>query len=440
MKNKISYTIKLSLFISLILCVLLCAASCFGTNDTAEHLYEKEALLARIEECGGFSASYVHSYFEEWYFPEFSASRLYSVENAFKKQYVETLPPASELALKMKDCFFEYFFDEIDLRDKEKMTLALIDCFIYSVGDDYAIYRTPEEYDNYNEDMSGEIIGIGVQVLFDRLENTCLIESVNFGSGAEAAGILPGDYIIAVDDMPVSELGYEKTISAVRGEEGTRVKITVKREDKELSFDVTRSLVVARSVTYSINEEKIGYIKITSFKDNTFEQFKEAIDSFEEAGCVGVIYDLQNNPGGYLSAVVDMLSYIAPKGTQLVSFSNDYASPIKADHPHTFLIPTVVICNRYTASAGELFTAAIRDFGKDGMLEVTIVGETSYGKGIMQNTFSFSDGSTITMTVAYYNPPSGVNYHKIGITPDVPSEDMAGVLYDAYEEISKLIK
>jgi carboxyl-terminal processing protease len=429
----------LLLFVTL---VTLSLSSCFENVEPPPSdpiTYTKEDLLSNVENTGDYTANYVYNYFEHWLFPKFDKSKLYSVEKTFRTHYVEALPGAGELSKSMADCFFEYFFDEINLNDSDAVTMALVDSLIYCTGDDYAVYRTPEEFDNYDTDMSGEIIGIGVQVLFNKVDNTCFIESVNAGDGAEAAGILPGDYIVKVDGKPVSELGHEKTIAAVRGEIDTYVKITVLRDGKEINFDVKRSLIIEQTVSYSINEDKIGYVRITDFKENTAELFKEAIDSFEDAGCVGVIYDVRSNPGGYLSTVVEMLSYISTRNTKIVSFSNDYAAPMYDKDLHSYLIPSVVVCNAYTASAGELFTSTLRDFNDMGLLRASIVGEKTYGKGIMQSTFFYSDDSTLTLTVSYYNPPSGKNYHKIGITPDVICEDMDKALDDAYAEIHKLL-
>lgn len=440
MRRMVKPKTRALLVLLLTLAIAVCLSSCLQSSSEDDFLYEKDALLESIAENSDYTADYVFSYFAVWRFPKFDKSKLYSVENTFRKNYVEPLPEAGELALSMADCFFEYFYGEIDLHDSEEVTIALVNCLTYSVGDDYAIYRTPEEFEDYDTDMSGEVVGIGVQIMFNRLENTCLVESVHSGSGAESAGILPGDYIVAVDKERVFDMGYEKTLASVRGEIGSTVEITVLRDGVEISFNIVRSLITEQTVSYSVSDEKIGYVKITGFKENTAEQFKAAIDHFKSEGCVGVIYDLRSNPGGYLSSVLEMLSYIAPKGQRLVSFSNDYGDPINCKDPHTYLIPSVVICNQYTASAGELFTSAIRDFGEAGLLDVTIVGETTYGKGIMQSTFFYTDGSTITMTVAYYNPPSGKNYHKVGITPSVKCENMELALDVAYQEINKLVK
>ena len=230
----------------------------------------------------------------------------------------------------------------------------------------------------------------------------------------------------------------------VKGEENTYVNISHRRDGAELTLDVIRKRVDTKNVTYSIDENKIGYIKITSFKSNTASQFVEAVSFLEENGAVGVIYDLRSNPGGYLSSVVSILSYIAPDDAIIVSFSNDYGAPKYDNHSHSFLIPSVVLCNENTASAGELFTAAMRDFDdKFGYLEVTTVGNTTYGKGVMQSTFELGDGSTLTMTVAFYNPPCGENYDGEGIKPDVKTDAVEGMdaqLDAAYTEIANLVK
>jgi carboxyl-terminal processing protease len=324
------------------------------------------------------------------------------------------------------------------------VTDALIYSYIAAVGDKYSVYRTASEYEDYNTDLSGEFYGIGVVVTYDYVQGTLTVTEVLSGGGASDAGIKVGDLIHKVDGELVSEIGYSKAIDMVRGENGTTVKITVLRGDAELEFTITRKKVVEESVSYSIDENKIAYIKISSFKENTVKQFKDAIEDVVEKGAVGIIYDLRSNPGGYLSTVVSMISMISPKGATIVSFSNDYGPPVKDSNHSSLELPTVVICNENTASAAELFTAAIRDFGDTfEYFDVTLVGTKTFGKGIMQSTYLFTDDSSITLTVAFYNPPSGINYDGIGITPDVivtESESGDAQLEAAYNEISKMIK
>ena len=425
-----------TLFLVLSLCFLF-------TSCGEETLHTKEEITLSMTSEEDLDENYVSTYLDRWGVPNFGAMKMRGVEVVYRDHYVEDLPAAIDLAKSTTTLFLENFYDKINLEDEVAVTDALINCYISSLDDKYSTYRTGTEYNDYTTDMSGTFYGIGATVQHDQIEGTLTIVSVNIGSGAYDAGLLAGDLLISADGFTLEEVGYSGFISKVRGELGTRVKITVDRGGEILEFDVERKKVVEESCTYSINEEKIAYITITDFKANTAAQFKEAIDKAESDGAVGIIYDLRSNPGGYLSAVVEMLSYIAPSGMELVSFSNDYASPMKSKGSHTLTLPTVVLCNEYTASGGELFTAAIRDFRDMEMFDAKLVGVTTFGKGIMQNTYEFTDGTAVTMTVAYYNPPSGVNYHKIGVTPDVEVRAEEGdvdiQLSRAYEERNKLI-
>lgn len=402
-------------------------------------------LLVNLVSCGTAPSDFVTSYLEEMDgIPEFSKSKLKGVEIVYRDYYVYDIPPAEEFSKKVADIYFENFKDEIDPANASDVTDALIYSYIAAVGDKYSVYRTASEYEDYNTDLSGEFYGIGVVVTYDYVQGTLTVTEVLSGGGASDAGIKVGDLIHKVDGELVSEIGYSKAIDMVRGENGTTVKITVLRGNAELEFTITRKKVVEESVSYSIDENKIAYIKISSFKENTVKQFKDAIEDVVENGAVGIIYDLRSNPGGYLSTVASMISMISPKGATIVSFSNDYGPPVKDSNHSSLELPTVVICNENTASAAELFTAAIRDFGDTfEYFDVTLVGTKTFGKGIMQSTYLFTDDSSITLTVAFYNPPSGINYDGIGITPDVivtESESGDAQLEAAYNEISKMIK
>ncbi len=376
--------------------------------------------------------------------PDFNESKFTAVERYYRDYYVSDIPEPDEMAEKTAALYFENYHEKIDTGNSDEVTDALITCYVHAIGDRYSKYRTPVEYEEYDEDMSGTYYGIGVLVSYDEVGGALTVNEVYSGSGAEEAGINVGDVIYAVEGRPVSEIGYNKTVSLIKGEENTYVNISLRRDGAELTLDVIRKRVDTKNVTYSIDENKIGYIKITSFKSNTASQFVEAVSFLEENGAVGVIYDLRSNPGGYLSSVVSILSYIAPDDAIIVSFSNDYGAPKYDNHSHSFLIPSVVLCNENTASAGELFTAAMRDFDdKFGYLEVTTVGNTTYGKGVMQSTFELGDGSTLTMTVAFYTPPCGENYDGEGIKPDVKTDAVEGMdaqLDAAYTEIANLVK
>lgn len=376
----------------------------------------------------------------EWGFAGFTLSKVEQVEATFRAHYYKELEAPTILARGAADLFLTYLYNEIDLSDSEKLTEGLIDCFIGAVGDRYAVYRSPEAKEDYTQDMSGELVGIGVTVSWDPQTSILKVVSLIPGGPAEEAGILANDRIIAVDGVIVAEAGYDDTVAAIQGEVGTRVQVTVLRDGEEHTFEMTRRKIESYSVYHSIGEDGLGYIQITGFKSNTYRQFAEAVDALEAAGVRGIVFDVRNNPGGYLAAVERCLDYLVPRGTQIVSFS-DGTAPYKATTEHTLSVPAVVLCNEYTASAGELFAAALRDFrdlNGEELLRTQVVGTTTYKKGVMQNTFTYRDGSALTLTVAYYNPPSGVNYDGVGVVPDVTETDPELQLAAAYEQLALL--
>lgn len=404
------------LLLGLLLSLFSTLASCDGGDPV---IRTKEELVANMDAEKEENGAYVSVYLDKWCVPVFDSTKLRGIEITYRDHYVNEVEAAFSLAKKTLNLFIQYFYDRIDLGDKTAVTDSLIRCYVASIGDKYSAYRTKEQYDAYASDLSGTFAGIGVNVSVDGESGKIKIESVMENYGAHEAGILAGDELVAADGVYAKDVEYSDFIAKIKGDAGTRVEITVVRDGEEMTFSVARKLIVEKSVSYSFGEEKIATVTITEFNANTPQQFKTAIKNAESDGAVGIIYDLRSNPGGYLSAVVDMLEYLIPWGTEIVSFSNGYSSTKKSGNTHTFLIPTVVLCNANTGSAAELFTAAIRDYSKMGLLNAKIVGETTYGKGVMQNTYDFTDGSAITMTVAYYNPPSGENYDGVGVVPDV---------------------
>lgn len=384
---------------------------------------------------------YASNYLKEYNVPDFDRAKFRTTERVFRDYSALEIPDAKTLAENTAALYFQNFHEKINTGDKAAVTNALLSCYVYATGDRYAVYRDPSEFDNYSSDMSGSFYGIGVTVTHDKIAETITVSEVHSGSGAEEAGILPGDLIIGADGERLSDIGYNAVVNKLRDSATDSVSVMILREGKELTLTVAKKELVEESVKYSIDENKIGYIELSSFKSNTFSQFKEAIDYMKAHGAVGIVYDLRSNPGGYLSSVVDILSYISPEGTTIATFSNDYAEKKVDRDSHSLALPSVVICNGRTASAGELFTAAMRDFDEEfGYFEVTVVGATTYGKGVMQSSFHLGDGSYLTLTVAYYNPPSGNNYDGEGIIPDVPVEEDADPIISAYEEIFKLVK
>ena len=395
---------------------------------------------------------YVSDYLREWGMPLFDKVKFKYLEECFIQlyNYEGGMPDTLSHAKKAAELFMENYYDVIDKNDKTAVTDALLDCYVSALDDPYAFYRPPVETEDYMTDMSGKFGGIGVMVEYNDQDETIMVSTVYPGSPAEKAGIKVGDYFYSVDGKTVEELGYTNAVNHVRGEIGTSVTLVMLRGNEYVTVTAIRDEVEEINVAYDIDTEKnVGYVQIVAFKENTFPQFKEAIDALEAAGVKGIIFDLRNNPGGYVDSVVSVISYLIPDGKPVMSYQYKgsaekvlYSKDEGEDHEIN--VPCVVICNQYTASAGEIFTAAMRDYRNAGEMSATIVGVNTYGKGIMQSSYYYPlDKSTVTFTVAYYNPPYGGNYHGVGVIPDVVVEienNMDTQIEAAINELQKLIK
>ncbi len=414
-----------------ILCIALIVSltSCTQVGGSSEVL-SKDTLTQNVNKQAGTSYDYAAEYFDLWQLPRFNMTKIKTVEKRFYDRGITELPSTLELARETALYFLDNYYDgdkAIDLTDQEAVTDALLYSLVYKTGDEYAFYRDANQTDSFDDDMSGEFCDIGISVQKNS-DGTCLIIQVYDGSGAEAAGILAGDILTEVDGVVLTAGNQDATIDAIKGTEGTTVNITVLRNGEQKSFDVVRSQIQVPSVEYKIIEsagEKIGYILISSFKANTDEQFIDTIDKLEAEGCRGFMFDLRYNGGGYLDSVINMIDYLIPDRSKIVSYKekNSAETVIYSKTTHRMKVPSVVLCNGYTASAAELFCAAMRDYNKDYTFTSVLVGETTYGKGVMQNSYSMRDGSSVTLTTAYYNPPCGVNYNKIGVVPDISIKD-----------------
>ena len=417
----------------------------------AESKEELSGNLASSQE--NARCSYVSDYLKEWGVPKFDGIKFMYMEGAVQQlyNYGDGLPDCYTHAKSTVEMFIKNYYDSIDLSDKTAVTDALLTCYTTAIGDPYTIYRPPVETEDFQTDMSGKFGGIGVIVEYNHDDESLMVGTVYIDSPADKAGVKAGDCIYAIDGKTVEEIGYLNAVNYVRGKIGTEVELTLIRGGEYVTVTMVRAEVEEINVAYELdNESKIGYVQIVQFKDNTYDQFVKAIKHMEDNGAKGIIFDLRNNPGGYLHSVTDVISYLIPNGNTVVSYQykgkNTTVYKTQNDDKngdHVVDLPFVVICNEYTASAGEIFTAALRDYNDQGLLRATIVGTNTYAKGIMQSTYFYIDQSSITLTVAYYNPPSGVNYHGIGVKPDVvventdPQVDLQ--LDAAYSEMQKLL-
>lgn len=315
----------------------------------------------------------------------------------------------------------KYYIGELDLNE---IVDGAAEGFVAYSGDKYGQYHPKDEYSALQSSYSGEFAGIGVSVLYSTEYGAIEIINVMPGSPALDAGLLPDDLIIAVGGESVLTLGYDEAVNRIKGEEGTEVTITVARgENYENRFDVTltRRKVEEQTVTYEEIEiatlaNPVAYIRITDFNAKTPAQFKEAIGSGRSSNVHGFIFDLRNNGGGTLRSVVEMLDYVLPEGPIVrIIYSDKLEEVYKSDAKNFLEEPVVVLVNGNTASAAELFTAALRDYGK----ATPIIGETTYGKGTVQTIYPLGDGSALRLSTSMYAPPFSDNFEGVGITPDI---------------------
>ena len=307
-----------------------------------------------------------------------------------------------------------FLFDE----DMTKVEDGIYAGMMNGLGDPYTVYYTKEEYKALNEDTEGKYSGIGAVV--SQNPNTKIITIVKIfdNSPANDAGLQVGDIIDKIDGEEVAGTDMDILVKTkIRGEEGTSFKMTVLRGDerKEVELDLTRRSIEVETVAGKMLDNNIGYIAVSQFDAVTSEQFKSNIESLQSQGMTKLIVDLRGNPGGLLDQVVDMLDYILPDG--LVLYTEDKYGKREeyySDGSHELKIPMVVLVNENSASASEVFTATFRDFEWG-----TVVGKTTFGKGIVQNVLPLGDGTAVKITTQHYYPPSGYDLHKVGIKTDL---------------------
>jgi carboxyl-terminal processing protease len=289
---------------------------------------------------------------------------------------------------------------------------------IFSKLDPYSQYYTPEEFKELNENVSGNFGGIGVHITYENGYVTVLTPIE--GTPGFKAGLKPGDKIVSVDDKEIIGFTTKQAADLIRGEPGTKVKLGVIREGSEeiLYFNITREIIKINPITYKILDDNIGYIRISEFNSNTFENISNTLKEFDDKGIRKIIIDLRNNPGGYLSEVVDVLRMFVPEGPIVhikkpdgsVETYNSFLKKPKYD--------LAVIVNEGSASASEIFAGAVQDtqVGK-------IIGKTTYGKGTVQSVFPLTNGGGIKITTAEYFTAKENKVNGVGIKPDIVVEN-----------------
>lgn len=312
----------------------------------------------------------------------------------------------------------QYYLDDVS---EETMDDAIYSGMMAGLDDPYAAYYNEKDYAALKEDTSGNYCGIGAYVSQNASTGTITIIKPIKDGPAEKAGIKAGDIIYTVDDEEVTGEDLTKVVTKMKGEPGTKVKIKVARsgESDYLEFTLTRAQIETPSVDYAMLDEQVGYVTVSAFEETTTEQFVKAVNALEKQGEKGLIIDLRNNGGGLLKTSVEMLDRILPKN-QLVVYTRDKNE--KGDSYYTtddeeVTVPIVVLVNGNSASASEIFAGALQDYKK-----AQLVGQKTFGKGIVQTIYNLSDGTALKLTTAKYYTPEGRNIHGTGLEPDVTVE------------------
>ena len=322
-----------------------------------------------------------------------------------------------------------YYYDDYELENIED---GLYKGIMEGLEDPYSQYYTKEEFADRMVSTSGTYAGIGAGLSQNADTMEVVISKVYRGTPAEEAGLMNGDLVLYVNEIEANSMELSDLVQQIRGEEGTTVHMVVYRESTKetLELDVTRKDIELPSIEGEMLDNKIGYIQITEFQAKTDEQFIEMVNSLKQQGMKGMILDVRANPGGYLSSVVEIADMILPEG--LIVYTEDkYGSrnEYKSDE-ECMDIPIVLLIDENSASASEILAGAIKDY-KYG----TLVGTTTFGKGIVQNVVQLSEGDAIKITTSKYFTPNGNYIHEVGILPDVEVEyEYTGPTEESYDK------
>lgn len=324
----------------------------------------------------------------------------------------------------------KFYFEQ----DADAVASGVYKGMVFGLDDNYSYYLDPYEYKQYLRSLQGNYTGIGASVTQDADTLLTTVKSVEPDGPAAQAGMREGDVIVAVDGADVTQTSLENLIyDHIMGDVGTQVVVTVERGGKRLDLPMMRQKIIDQTVSYRMLDDQTGYLQVTSFEDETVPQFMDAVSELQDKGMRRVVYDLRGNGGGSLSAVVKMLDYLLPDGL-LVYTEDKYGNRLETyegSDGHEVDIPAVILVDEGTASASEVFSSAMRDYGR-----AQLVGTRTFGKGIVQQLYPLGDGSAVKLTVSAYFTKSGTPIQGEGLVPDVEVTMADGGPKDPDEQLS----
>ncbi len=291
-----------------------------------------------------------------------------------------------------------------------------------SLDDPYTRFLDPREFKEMQIDTSGELSGVGIQLSLDKETKNLVVVSPIEGSPASRAGVQPKDVIVAIDGKSTKGMSTEDAVKLIRGQAGTTVTLTLKRKAQTLELPLTRERIELHAVDHQINTSadgvKVGYIRLKQFNATATKDMRQAVRDLEEKGAQGYVLDLRSNPGGLLMASVEIARQWLNEGTIVSTKTRDGIQDVKRANGRALTTkPMVVLVNEGSASASEILSGALQDNNR-----AVLVGQKTFGKGLVQSVRGLSDGSGMTVTIAKYLTPSGRDIHKHGIDPDVTAK------------------
>lgn len=314
---------------------------------------------------------------------------------------------------KFRTIIDQYYLGEVD---EEKLKEGAISGYVEGLGDKYSSYITKSEYNQFQANIMGNYVGIGIYMSVYKDSEEIVIVSPIKDSPAEEAGLLPGDVITKVDGVPYQGAdGLDEASNKIKGEAGTKVKLEIKRGEETLSFDITRKKVIMNPITAEVLENNIGYIQITSFDEDCSEEFKKKYEEIKAKGIQSLIIDLRNNGGGIVQEALNIADYIIPKDKALMITVNKKEKEVieTAKMEPIIDVPVVVLVNENSASASEILVGALKENNC-----AKVVGTKTFGKGVIQEILKLTDGSALKLTTEEYFTPNHNKINGIGIEPD----------------------
>lgn len=316
-----------------------------------------------------------------------------------------------------RDVIDEYYLGDID---EKELLEGSIKGYISGLGDEYSEYMTTEEWEEYQADALGNYVGVGIYMSMDKNDNIVVVSPIK-GTPADEAGVQAGDIIVQIDDESAVGMTSNDASSKIKGEEGTKVKLKLLRNNDYVDVELERKAIKVYHVESEMKEDGIGYIQLITFDEGCSDEVKKAYNELKEKGAKKIIFDLRNNTGGLVDEALSIADFMIAKDKDILITvdSKDNKEYNKSENDPGMDCPIVVLVNEYSASASEILTGALKD-----NKEATIIGTTTFGKGVIQNVFQLNDGSALKLTIAEYYTPNETKINKVGIEPDIEVEDV----------------